>query len=116
MLDVKGIFRKEEKTEEEYLRNENKELIMSLISYSGDDPAYSEVQKRIQTNLDIMERMRVLKTNRILATLIDPRVVGSIIATGGYLGGMHYGAVLESRGEAISHIWQKLGPKGPKIQ
>jgi len=116
MLDVKGVFRKEEKTEEEYLRNENKELIMSLISYAGDDPAYSEVQKRIQANLDIMERMRALNTNRVIAALLDPRVVGGLIATGGYLGGMHYGAVLEAKGEAISHIWQKLGPKGPKIQ
>ena len=110
------IFRKKEETSEDILRNENKELIMSLISYSGDDPAYPEVQKRIQTNLDIMERMRALNTNRVLAALIDPRVVGSLIATGGYLGGMHYGAVLEAKGEAISHIWQKLGPKGPKIQ
>lgn len=115
-MNVKGIFRKEDKSEEDYLRNENKELIMSLTSYAGDDPAYSEVQRRIQANLDIMERMRALNTNRVVAALLDPRVVGSGVATLGYLGGMHYGAVLEAKGEAISHIWQKLGPKGPKIQ
>lgn len=115
-MNVKGIFRKEDKSEEDYLRNENKELIMSLTSYAGDDPAYSEVQRRIQANLDIMERMRALNTNRVVAALVDPRVVGSVVATFGYLGGMHYGAVLEAKGEAISHIWQKLGPKGPKIQ
>lgn len=108
---IKGIFGKK-KSE---LQIENEELIRSLKSYSGDDPAYVETQKTIQTNLDIIERMRALEENKLKATMIDPRVVASIIASAAYIGSLTYAAWLEGNGETISHLWHKYGPKGPKI-
>lgn len=108
---IKGIFKKKKSV----LEIENENLVESLKSYSGDDPGYERTQKVIQTNLDIMERQRELKRSNLEKAIIDPRVFGTALTGVIYLGSLTYAARIERNGEVISNLWQKFGPKGPKV-